>query len=205
MSESGVDWQDTDQGWDAAVDALRQLAGYVITIGVHGAKGGSELHKGTALTQVQLAAVHEFGATIEHPGGTPYKIIKGKAVFLSKESATGPGILYTKPHKIVIPQRSFLRATVDEGTAAIDKLINDEISAIVENKRRASQSAERIGLVIMGMVQKRISDGIDPPNKAATIRRKGSDKPLVRYGELKSSITYVVRIGRVVVGGSDAA
>lgn len=205
MSESGVDWQDTDQGWESAVDALRELAGYVITIGVHGSKGGGEPHKGTALTQAQLAAVHEFGATIEHPGGTPYKIVKGKAVFLAKESASGPGVMYTKPHKIRIPQRSFLRATVDEGTAAIDKLINDEITAMVEGKRRASQSAERIGLVIMGMVQKRISDGIDPPNKAETIRRKGSDKPLVRYGELKSSITYVVRIGRLVVGGSDAA
>lgn len=196
MAEDGVDWQETDQGWDKAVEALRDLSAYVITAGVHGTELGAEM-KGD-LTMAQLAAVHEFGATIEHPGGTPYIVRNGKAIFLRKGSS-GPSVQFTKPHKIVIPQRSFLRATVDEGMDQIQQLINEELNAIVQGQRSPGQSANRIGLVLQGMIQKRISDGIAPANAAATIKRKGSDKPLVDTGVLKGSITFLVRIGTSVI------
>lgn len=82
-----------------------------------------------------VARAHELGATINHPGGTPYIIVSGRdgaprAVFLKKTStykhgkkakrqrgasrikralARGSVVKFTKPHTIRIPKRPFLR------------------------------------------------------------------------------------------------
>ena len=59
----------------------------------------------------EIAAIQEFGAHINHPGGTPYRIgADGRATFVSK--AEGAGLPVTKPHAIVIPPRPFMRPTV---------------------------------------------------------------------------------------------
>lgn len=194
MADEAVTWQDTDAGWDLAVSSLKALSAHKITVGVH---GGNVPHApGDPITKAQLAAVHEFGATIKHPGGTPYKMVGGKAVFCKPGT---PGIVgVTQPHEIKIPARSFLRATVDENMPRIEALISGEIDALVAGTRKPLQSAERLGLALQGMVQKRISDGISPPLKASTIRRKGSDKPLVDTGELKSDITFQVKTAGAV-------
>lgn len=56
---------------------------------------------------LEYARIHNQGGTINHPGGTKYKVIgKGKAAFLKKEATDFDGI--TKPHKIKIPARPFL-------------------------------------------------------------------------------------------------
>ncbi len=186
--DDAVSWQDTDAGWDKAVLALKSLSAHKITVGVH---GGNEPHApGSPITKARLAAVHEFGATIKHPGGTPYKMVDGKPVFLKKGTPGATGV--TKPHTIKIPARSFLRATVDENMDKIQAMISDEINALVAGTRKAEQSADRMGMLVQGMIQKRIADGIGPALKAATIRRKGSDKALVDTGELKSDITWKV-------------
>lgn len=60
-------------------------------------------------TNVEYAAIHEFGGTIAHPGGTAYKIVgPGKAVFVKNSEATA-GMKRTKPHNITIPPRPFMK------------------------------------------------------------------------------------------------
>lgn len=87
-----------------------------------------------------VARAHELGATINHPGGTPYIIVSGRdgaprAVFLSKKStykagkkakqqrgasrikkalAKGGVVKFTKPHTIRIPKRPFLRPALSK-------------------------------------------------------------------------------------------
>jgi hypothetical protein len=51
---------------------------------------------------------------------------------------------------------------------------------------------DRLGAKVAALLQNRISAGIDPPNSAATIARKGSSKPLVDTGQLKAAITWRV-------------
>jgi phage gpG-like protein len=54
---------------------------------------------------VKYAAIHEFGGTINHPGGTRYIFGPGgRAIFVSKEYV-GPVAGVTKPHPITIPPR----------------------------------------------------------------------------------------------------
>jgi hypothetical protein len=205
MVEDGVEIQDDRRKWDATMGAMRDLAGYRITVGVHG--GGKPRPDMLGLTTAQLAAVHEFGATVNHPGGTPYKLVDGKAVFLSKMGPHTAGTKFTKPHTIKIPPRSFLRGAVDENIDAIWAQVDAAIAGIVDGKWNAQVAAERVALFVHGRVVKRMSDGLSPPLKASTIRRKTvggktGEKPLIDTGGLKASITWVLRIG---VGGELAS
>ena len=62
------------------------------------------------------AAIHEFGGSINHPGGTAYFIGKDKmAVFVSNKIANAYGNwARTKAHIINMPERSFLRSSLDD-------------------------------------------------------------------------------------------
>jgi phage gpG-like protein len=186
--DDGCTVQDDRVAWDRTVKALHELAIFRITIGVHGdakARDG-----GPGLTNAKLAAIHEFGGTFTHPGGTPYKIVAGKAFFVAKGTPGATGV--TKPHTITIPARSFLRGAVDENVDQLSTLIAKQIDQIADGKQTGRGAAEIIGIYMQGLVQKRISDGIAPANKAATIKRKGSSKPLVDTGELKASIVWKI-------------
>lgn len=63
------------------------------------------------------AAAQNFGATIHHPGGTPYMPYmlkyegKGKFIPLNNSWKGMPGVKLTKPHIITLPAREFLSMT----------------------------------------------------------------------------------------------
>jgi phage gpG-like protein len=64
--------------------------------------------------QVPYAQIHNEGGIIKHPGGTPYFMKDGKAIFVSKKTAGRlNGIFHTplpltKAHKIPMPKRQFM-------------------------------------------------------------------------------------------------
>lgn len=92
-----------------------------IRVGILGNKATQKAGNSN-LTMAELGAVHEFGATINHPGGTPYLIKDdGTAQFVSKKN--GENLPKTKPHQIVVPTRSFLRMPLlsSQGKKAIIK------------------------------------------------------------------------------------
>ncbi len=91
-----------------------------------------------------------------------------------------------------IPQRSFIRGTVDEKEAEIRELQAKQAQRILRGDVDAPTALEQIGLKVTGMVQQRIARGIEPPLAAETVERKGSSKPLVDTGQLRSSITSKV-------------
>lgn len=115
------------------------------------------------ITNARLAGVHEFGAII--------KITRGE---------------------IAIPERSFIRATIDK-----KDLYKNEIRAlatkVLQGAFDAGTALRVLGEKISSDIKATIEHGIDPPNAASTIARKGSSKPLIDTGELKNSITYDVR------------
>lgn len=91
-----------------------------------------------------------------------------------------------------IPQRSFIRATVDLNEREIARLQHATMTAFVQGKVTLRQGLDRIGMKVAAMMQKRFAAGIEPPLAESTIARKGSSKPLVDTGQLRSSITWVV-------------
>jgi hypothetical protein len=92
-----------------------------------------------------------------------------------------------------IPQRSFLRATIDEHAEEIRALQQTLLGQVVGGRLSVEQALARLGAFVVGLIQARIAAGIAPPNAPETVARKGSATPLVDTGQLRASVTYVVR------------
>lgn len=101
-----------------------------------------------------------------------------------------------------VPERSFIRDTIDAQAkkyrAYLNKGIDQELAQTVQSGSVPAQSLtlKRLGLMVKGDIQKRIAQGIPPPNSPATIARKGSSTPLINTGQLRASIDYELRQGR---------
>jgi hypothetical protein len=91
-----------------------------------------------------------------------------------------------------IPARSFLRAWVDENEETIREKFFILMKSVVKGERTKEQILDLIGLWAVGQIQERISAGIEPGNAQSTIDRKGSSKPLIDTGLLRSSISHMV-------------
>jgi phage gpG-like protein len=161
-----------------------------VTVGIH---ESAEAHEGTDLTMAQLGAVHEFGADIDHPGGTPYgyaspqAVERGEVRFLKK----GTGYMelgVTQPHKVTIPARPWLVPGVESGTQEYLA----EIASSIKKGDTLDTTLEVVGNIAAGTVQQFMTDLKSPPNAPSTVRKKGSDNPLIDTGALRSSVTYEV-------------
>ena len=91
---------------------------------------------------VKYAAIHEFGGVIKHPGGTAYipdGVKKGSIVgasFISNAAAAAIGgdLPRTKPHQIVMPERSYLRSSLKDMAAEISAGLK---AAVVQGAKQA--------------------------------------------------------------------
>lgn len=92
-----------------------------------------------------------------------------------------------------VPQRSFIRGTVDAKRAEINKFVSDQLGRVIEGKETVDTSLAKVGEKVRAEIKGRIRAGIQPQLKPATIKGKGSSKPLVDTGQLLNSITYEVR------------
>lgn len=161
-----------------------------VTVGIHEEEGNVESGD---LTMAGLGAVHEFGADINHPGGTSYGYAtkaaadKGQVRFL-KSGAGYAELGKTGPHKINIPARPWLIPGVTAGTEKILKTIQDGL----EDGLTLDQINERVGLVASGEVKKYMTELKTPPNAASTIKQKGSSNPLIGSGAMRASVNYKV-------------
>lgn len=87
-----------------------------------------------------------------------------------------------------VPERSFIRGWVDENEKVVQNLSGRAVAAVAKGMP-VDQALTIIGSKIASLMQERISRGIEPANAPSTIARKGSSKPLVNTGQLRSSIT----------------
>lgn len=154
--------RDTDRGAKALVARLRALRG------------------SSAAVRVGILSDQPKRQRDGDGAKEPYSLVEVAAVHEFGAPAAG------------IPQRSFLRATVDEKRAEIDRLELALLTQVVEGKIELRQALDLMGAKVAGWIQTRIADGIAPPNAASTSRRKTSSKPLVDTGQLRSAITWIV-------------
>jgi len=85
-----------------------------------------------------------------------------------------------------IPQRSFLRTTVNEKRRSYKKLFKSLSKKIVDGTITKEEALGTLGLQLQGDVQGKISDGISPALKS----REGT--PLIDTGHLRQSIIFKV-------------
>lgn len=175
----------------ALQDELQKLSGgnQVVLVGLPEGEGEAE----SGMTIAQIGAVHEFGADINHPGGTSYgyKTKKdaedGKVRFLKK----GDGFMElgeTGPHVISIPARPWLEPGVEDGLQQYLDVIEDGIADGLDK----DTILEQVGVMAVGHVQQKIVDVKTPPNAPSTIKNKGSSNPLVDKGVLGQSVSFLL-------------
>lgn len=91
-----------------------------------------------------------------------------------------------------IPARSFIRAWGDENRDQMQQVATRLLRKVIKGQLTKEQALEQFGLWMQGGIQRRMAQGIPPPNAASTIAKKGSSKPLIDAGVLRSSVTFAV-------------
>lgn len=96
-----------------------------------------------------------------------------------------------------IPERSFIRETIDLHEAEILKLEVRLGKAVALGRIDDKQAMGLLGEHVVGLMKERIANRGAPkafePNAPRTIARKGSSTPLIAHtGQLRNSITYRV-------------
>ena len=94
-----------------------------------------------------------------------------------------------------IPQRSFLRPAIEKNLEAFKRITFDSLVKVAEGRMPLSTAFGRLGQAAVSAVKTEMTTGSYVPLKPATIKRKGSSRPLIDTGNLRQSITYVVTEG----------
>lgn len=185
--------KDDDKRWRKLRAELKKMGRGRLTVGVHSKEGDTE---DGDLSMAALASVHEFGVVIDHPGGTPHKHVgNGEVRFLPKGAEGADG--HTKPHQIVIPERSFMRSTIDENIKEYGQITGALVSQWMAGAQEYQDVYKLVGMKIKGDIQQKIVVLDDPPNAPSTQRKKAKegtgpvDNPLIDSGRMRQSIDYV--------------
>lgn len=150
-----------------------------VTVKDHGAKALLERAHKLAAGRVVRVGVLDDAPKREGEGGTGAQSLLEVAA--AHEFGAGK-----------IPQRSFIRGTVEAKGAEIADLQVSLAGRVLKGKLDPDQALEQLGAKVVGMVQTRIAAGIAPALHPDTIEKKGSSTPLIDTGQLRSSITYRV-------------
>lgn len=171
-----------------------------VRVGIIGSKAKAQ-HGDSGLTNAQLGAVHEFGADINHPGGTPYYVTDKGAMFVSKNASryARQDLPVTSAHKITIPARSFLRGPLEE------KLTEQFVNAKKEawkaffQKNKPEVFFKYLGGLALHIVKDAFNTNgygqwksLTASTKRAKARKNLSPNTLIGKGELKNSISAKV-------------
>ena len=165
-----------------------------------------------------IAAVHEFGATITAkkkylaiPLQKKYKNVSPRSVsglfFVPSKSGNGGTLCLSKgkgknakveacywlTKSVKIPERSFLRSTLDNKGKDFHKFAEKQLDKWLQSNSDPEPMLNALGLQFRGYVQKNIRDLSSPPNAPLTVALKGSNSPLTDTGQLANSIEYEIK------------
>lgn len=93
---------------------------------------------------------------------------------------------------IDVPRRSFLRDYIDKEQQNLLEMLKTLEVRVLEGKMSEEAALELFGIMVVGGIQERITQGIAPPNAQSTKDRKGSSTPLIDKSQLLQSIASEV-------------
>lgn len=91
-----------------------------------------------------------------------------------------------------IPERSWLRGWFDANQDKNEERIRKMAAVVAAGKMPEEQALHRLGLLFVGEIQARFTEGIGPPLKEKTVERKGSSLQLIDTGVMRASIKHRV-------------
>ena len=194
--------------------SLKQFNDATISVGV---PDGKKNREGVTLTDI--AAVHEFGATItakkkkylaiplqrKYKGRSPREF--NDLFFVPSKSGDGGTLCKSKgkgkkakveacywlTKSVKIPERSFLRACVDEKQEEFYKFAEKKLDEWLQTNSDPTPMLNALGEQFVGYVKKYINDLSSPPNALITKNVKGSANPLIDTGNLRDSIEWEIK------------
>lgn len=89
-----------------------------------------------------------------------------------------------------IPERSFIRAAIDENQGRIDARAEHVFRQVTDGRISMETGLGWMGEFIQRLVTSKITTLRHPPNKQSTIDRKGSSNPLIDSGRMRQSIRW---------------
>ena len=89
-----------------------------------------------------------------------------------------------------IPERPFLRVAVQRNRQKYVRLNRINLVKMLRGQMGMEQALGQLGKMAKGDVQTEIRSGDFTPLKAATIKRKGSSRPLIDTGQMVQSIQW---------------
>src|SRR5690606_22823794 len=124
---------------------------------------------------VNIAAMNEFGVDIP----VDAKVHRHLRM-LAREHGAPTETLPREGERLRVPERSFLRATMDEHENDVVEGAPEQIVAVMEGEKDAYQAMMAIGRVLQEAVIERVARGTDlAPNDPFTIALKGHARPLI--------------------------
>ncbi len=90
------------------------------------------------------------------------------------------------------PARPFMRQSFENHEAELQASC-EEANNVLAKGGTAQQALNKIGVFTKGLVQQEIVDGGFAPNAESTIKKKGSEKPLIDTGLMRQSVNYVIK------------
>lgn len=85
-----------------------------------------------------------------------------------------------------------MRDSVDNHMDELGNEIAGWCKKIVNGEMQAHEMMMNIGMMQKGLMQEEIARGSFAPNSPATIKKKGSDTPLIDTGIMRSSVNYQI-------------
>lgn len=95
-----------------------------------------------------------------------------------------------------IPERSYIRSTMSELDKKLKKMLKKFSTDALLGRIEKKKALGLIGEFLKAAFKNKIQDGVPPPNAPETIRRKGSDHPLIDTGQMRDTIDSEVREGK---------
>jgi hypothetical protein len=93
-----------------------------------------------------------------------------------------------------IPERSFIRRVLHEKEREILELQAKLTAQVIEGRLTTERALHLVGAFVAAEIKKRVAGGerIPPPLQPATVKAKGSSRPLVDKGQLVGSVAWEV-------------
>ena len=91
-----------------------------------------------------------------------------------------------------IPERPFMRQSFENHEGEL-QAVCDAAQRLVSSGGSAEQALQQVGVVAKGLVQDEIVNGGFAPNAESTIKKKGSEQPLIDTGTMRQSVNFVVK------------
>jgi len=137
---------------------------------------------------------------------------RGKAVVvgvLDGDQPTGGGLTLGELAAVLefgstdghIPERSFIRAYIDENRTEIEAELRAITAKVIAGTLPSmDQGLRQLGAKMEAEIADRIRAGISPENAPSTVERKGSSTPLIASGGLVEAIASELRAFAEEVG-----